>query len=139
MGRGRPNGNQPAIARVPVLPVLAMLGAAAQDNVQYYDRAQDNRADGNGHIKRREVAVDVAGEVGILFVRLAFLFDCGHSLIGVWSLARASIACCTMLNGLEGRGRRMRKRFNHHAACHLHRETNCHRFQFVTLGVASPK
>jgi len=86
VGRGGPNGNQPAVTRVPVLPVLAVLGAAAQDNVQYYDRAQDNRADGDGHIKRREVAVDVAGEVGIVFVRLAFLFDCGHSLLGVWYL-----------------------------------------------------
>jgi len=33
VGRGGPNGNQPAVTRVPVLPVLAVLGAAAQDNV----------------------------------------------------------------------------------------------------------
>lgn len=61
---------------MPVLPVLAMLGAAAKDNVQYDNRAENNCANGNGHIKRREVAVNMPGEVGILFVRLALLFDC---------------------------------------------------------------
>lgn len=39
VGSGRPDGYQPAIARMPVLPVLAVLGATAQDDVQYDDRA----------------------------------------------------------------------------------------------------
>lgn len=72
---GRPNGDEPTIARVAILPVVLVLGAAAQENVQGEDEEAEQGADADRDVEGRKVSVQVLVEERISQVGGTF-FDC---------------------------------------------------------------
>lgn len=62
---------------MPILPVLLVTRAAAQHDVQHDDGGQQHTADADGHVERREVAVDRRSLVWIVQV-LGALLDRRH-------------------------------------------------------------
>lgn len=75
MGSGRPNGDEPTVARVTILPVVLVLGAAAEGDVQRKDEEAEQGADADRDVERRKVPVQVFGEERIIQVGRTF-FDC---------------------------------------------------------------
>lgn len=78
MGRCRPNGDEPTISRVPILPVLAMPRTAPKKNVQDDQEEAQNGADGDCDVERGEVSVQVLREERIIQVGRTLFDSRGH-------------------------------------------------------------
>lgn len=89
VGRGRPNGHEPPISRVAILPVVLVARTAAEHNVQGEDEEAQEGANADGDVEGRKVSVNVLREERVIQVGGA-LFDCGgHDLLDEETRRRA--------------------------------------------------
>lgn len=69
-----PDGHEPAVARVAILPVASVARTAAADDIQQEDEHAERGAYGDGRVERVKVPVDVPFEVRIVEIGGALIY-----------------------------------------------------------------